>query len=169
MTQAVAKPWAKWMVPGLLAILIVAIATLAVFQFSQNSSLTSQVSTLQNQVNGLTNKVNNYQSLLNLTVATTWVNSLSLTLAPSSTTQLGNYTAGYAGYIHIVAALNNTACCSLKLTDSFYVGGLPSTYFFQSMQSTMDIPVLPGTISLSLINGTSGYQVGITIKIVYYS
>jgi len=175
MTQPVAKPMAKWMVPGLLGVLIIAIAGVAAFQYTQTSSLSNQVSNLQSQVNTLQNQtshlqttVNNYQSLLNLTVTTTWVNSQSFAVANGKTIQLGNFTAGYAGYIHVVAALNQTNCCDLKMTDSFFVGGLPSYYFFQGMQSTTDIPVLPGTIGLSFIDQGAA-PVSITIKIVYYS
>lgn len=168
MAQASAKPMAKWIVPGLLIVLIVAIASLAIVQYSENASLSSQVSSLQSQVNGLQGKVNNYQSLLNLTVQTTWLNLLSFQAPAGNTTKLGNFTAGYAGYMHITTALNITNCCYVRYTDSFYVGGNAVSYFFQGTQSTLDLPVLPGTISLSFNNGGSS-AVGVTIKIVYYS
>ena len=159
---------AKWIVPGLLVVLIVAIAIVAVLQYTENASLSNQVSSLQNQVNGLQGKVNNYQNLLNLTVTTTWVNLLSFQAPANNLTRLGNFTAGYAGYLQVTTALNITNCCFIRYTDSFYVGGNPVSYFFQGTQSTLQLPVLPGTISLSFTDGGTS-AVSVTIKIVYYS
>ncbi len=195
MSQVPSSQKSRWLLPGVLGVLVIVMVIVAGFQYaqassmqsqisdlkSQVSSLQSQTSSLQSQVSGLQSQNSNLQSqvsslqsmvssqnaLLSLSVSTSEANQVSINQAAGDTSTITTFTGNYAGYVHITGT-STTTNGFIRVTDSFYAGGNPTNYQFGT-GATLDLGVLPGTITVSFGNTNFSNGASATITVVYYS
>jgi len=125
----------------------------------QLESAESQITTLQSQNDFL-------QEIVNLTQYSTKADAVIIPQAPNVNENVVSFIADYAGYV-VVSGTSSTINTYIRVEDSF--PGYPYREYrhYFSTGTTLKIPVLPGTISVYLMNND---PVGATatITVIYY-
>ncbi len=134
---------------------------------STNSAQQSQISSLQSQVSSLQSTVNTQNSLLSLSTSITEANQVTINQAAGGISTITSFTAGYAGYIEI-SGTSTTTNGYIQVTDSWYLGGNPTNYSIGT-GATIDVAVLPGTITVSFGNNNISNGASATITVIYHS
>ena len=111
----------------------------------------AQINSLQNQVAALTGQLQIYQNYQYANSANTvqLVNNLVVTQSPSQQSSVLSFTAGKGGNLYVTGFSTSTTAF-LKMTNSSY--NTAGTYTFGTTDSTITIPIQPGSISVSVGN-----------------
>jgi len=131
------------------------------------STRDSQIQTLTNQKNQLQTWLQGNNSIANLTASTIWVDSKTVSVQTSSE-NVWNFTANYAGYISVQVTGNPST------TGNFYVRVTYASHGVNydnqinvGISGTAVFPVLPASIQIRVGNlGTS--VANATVTIMYY-
>lgn len=145
---------------------------------TQISTLNSQIATLQAQVTGLQAQVASLQGIIGLTQTTQELASTPFTFSGQATAI--TFTAAYAGYVLVSVSAasdypNEGAQATIVFASSIHSPVYSSItipfsgffYPFSKVPDTLIFPVVPGTVTVTLVTSDPTSQTA-TLAVVYY-
>lgn len=133
---------------------------------SEVTSLQGQLSSANSQYASLQSRNNDLQSITKLSKSTVVANQRTINQSAGQSSTIVSFNADYAGYI-VVSGTSTTSNGTVIVTYSF--PNLPATspHTFGT-SSTLTIPVLPGTVTVSFNNSNLLNGATATITVTYF-
>ncbi len=134
---------------------------------SQVSTLQSQITSLNSQVTTLQSEKADLQNIVNLGASTVQASSIPISQTYGALSSVSSFNVNYAGYL-LITGSSSSATGYIRVTDSYSNYAFNSSNISFGTGTSVVVPVLPGSITVSFGNTDGAGTVTATISVTYY-
>ncbi len=134
---------------------------------SQVSILQSQITSLNSQVTTLQSEKADLQNIVNLGASTVQASSIPISQTYGALSSVSSFNVNYAGYL-LITGSSSSATGYLRVTDSYSNYAFNSSNISFGTGTSVVVPVLPGSITVSFGNTDGAGTITATISVTYY-